>query len=55
MALKEDREGEDLISIGREFKTKGTAKLIARLPNSVRQLGMARMMAGGIERLRWQR
>jgi hypothetical protein len=39
--LKEGREGEDLISIGIEFQTEGAAELKARLPNSVRHLGMA--------------
>jgi len=35
---KEGREGEDLISIGIEFKTKGDEMLKVLLPNSVRHL-----------------
>jgi len=46
--LKEGRTGDNPISIGIEFKTEGTENLKARLPNSVRHLGIFKeVMTGG--------
>ena len=47
LCLKEAREGEDRISIGIVFQTKGAEWLKARLPNSVQYLGKAEMLVGG--------